>query len=206
MLPRHGNLRQLPFSESRSILSQWLNRYSRFYVWQKRASARLRSKVRKIARRVNPGQLIYCRNEPADVAHAWRISGETARILRREVESRGGRFALVMLPSPEQVCDDYFQRVAKVETDLTEHFDRDYPDQRMGELCREAGVPFLSMTADFRAAAPSASTTVEKEWLFHGGVGHFNERGNAIAANAVFRFLTQGDSQVSSRPLVGRAN
>jgi hypothetical protein len=201
-----GNFRQLSFSAGRSLASQFLDRYSRFYVWQKRATARMRTKVRRAVRRVNPGQLIYCRNEPEDVAHAWRISQAAARTLRREVEGRGARFAVVMLPSPEQVYDDYFQKVAEVEADLTDSFDRDYPDRRMGELCRAAGVPFLSMTADFRAAAPSATTDAKEEWLFHKAVGHFNERGNQIAANAVFRFLTEANAQTNARPLVGRAN
>jgi hypothetical protein len=87
--------------------------------------------------------------------------------------------------------------------EYAEHFDADYPDQRLGALCREAGIPLLVMTKDFREAAPSRSTKATDQWLFHQGTGHFNERGNQLAARAVHRFLTRrGPHLLSDRPFV----
>jgi hypothetical protein len=56
------------------------------------------------------------------------------------------------------------------------------------------GVPYLSLTEDFRAVAPSHSRLVKAEWLFHNGKGHFNEQGNDVGARAVHRFLTRGET------------
>jgi len=204
-LDESGDLYQLPFSARRARLSQFLNRYSRFYVWQKGAFLKTRKKVRASAGLMAPRQWIYCRKENQDVAHAWKLSGEVIKAFHHEAESRGARFAVVMIPPALQIYENSFQRMLEKVGDLAPHFDPDYPDQRMGELCREAGVPFLSMLEDFREAAPSANSKVKQEWLFLLGEGHFNERGNALAARAIHRFLTRGDpNQLAGRPFVGR--
>jgi len=111
---------------------------------------------------------------------------------------------VVLVPSGWQIYRDVFQTILDHTGEMTEHFDQTYPDERLGTLCRQAGIPLLSMSADFRQAAPSASAQVQKDWLFHHGQGHFNQRGNLLAARAVHRFLTQGGSQLAGRPFVSR--
>ena len=187
-----GNLYQLPFSAKRASVNYFLNRYSRFYVWQRVAVNGARHKVMRRAGVLSPGEWIFCRNEPHKVAHAWKLCDAVNRAFRQEVEIRGGRFAVLLIPSARQIYQDAFQSVVQKAGKLAEHFDQSYPDQRMAELCREAGIPLLTMTDDFRRAAPGATTKVKHEWLFHQGTGHFNERGNLLAARAVHRFLTGG--------------
>ncbi len=194
-LDDRGNPYQMPFSAKRIRVSQFLNRYSRFYVWQRIAVNNARHRVVRKIKMLSPGEWIYCSRESEKLAHAWRLSGELARAFHQEVETRGGLFAMVMIPSACQIYEDRFRAVAEMGGKLAEYFDPDYPDRRMGGLCREAGVPLLSMTADFRAAAPSASSKVKDEWLFFGGHGHFNERGHRLAAQSIHRFLTRDDPQ-----------
>lgn len=197
-LDENGELYQKPFSESRATLSAWLNRHSRFYLWQKLQSTKLREHVRAAADMVAPGQLIYCRDESDDVRHAWRITDKTLQAFRDEVEGAGRRFAVVIIPSCEQVYDDFFKYVSEVSDALTPNFEQTWPDERLGRICAEAGIDLLSMYDDFRKATPSHSHKVREEWVFHNGIGHFNERGNRIAARTVHRFLMQSERFVAA--------
>jgi hypothetical protein len=204
-LDAEDNLYQVPFSTRRAAVSKFLNRYSRFYVWQKDVTNRARRRICQEAGVLEPGDWIFCREETDDLRHAWRICGKVIAEFKREVESRGASFALVMIPTSKQVHRDHFQRVKELAGEAAEAFDRDYPEERMRALCLDEGVPFLSMTDAFRAAAPSASTEAKEEWLFHDGTGHFNERGNDLAARVVYDFLTNDDAgSTANRPSAGR--
>ena len=186
-----GQLQQLPFSAERANVSYYLNRCSRFYVWQKLAVNHSRHNLLKQTGTLAPGQWIFCRKETPKVAHAWELTNAIHREFQREVTRRGGQFAVVMIPSAWQIYENVFQQVVDRAGEFAPHFDRDYPDQRLGELCRQSSVPLLSMTDDFRKAAPSGTTKEKQEWLFLRGAGHFNDRGSALAARAVHRFLTR---------------
>jgi len=207
-----GKLQQLPFSAERANVSYYLNRYSRFYVWQKQAVNHTRHNVLKQAGMLVPGQWIFSRKETPDVAHAWRLTDTIHREFQREVIGRGGQFAVVMIPSAWQIYEDVFQEVVDRAGEFAPHFDQDYPDERLGELCRQSGVPLLSMTDDFRKAAPGGTTKEKQQWLFLRGTGHFNERGGELAAKAVHRFLTTESSHLapqdvaSSRGARGNTN
>ena len=154
-----------------------------------------------------PGDWIFCRDESENLVHAWKLSDAINRSFSREVEERDALFAVVLIPSAQQIYEDAFQSILNQAGDFAEHFDWGYPDERLGNLCRKAGIPWLSMAAEFRAAAPSASMAAREEWLFLGGNGHFNEQGSRLAARLVHRFLTKGDpEQLAGRPLVSRVH
>jgi len=192
----NGKFQQLPLSQKRETVSRFLNRYSRFYVWQKGAVRKLRVKASTSLRRFPPGAWVYSREEPEDVAHAWRITEATIETFSHEVASRGGEFIFVTIPSAEQVYEDRLESVAMIDEEKTKHFDADYPDQRIEGICSKLGVSCISMLAEFREAAPGRSSKIREEWLFHNGNGHFNERGNELAALAVHRFLANDKTQL----------
>ncbi|OHB67085.1 MAG: hypothetical protein A2V70_19350 [Planctomycetes bacterium RBG_13_63_9] len=191
-LDEQGTMRQEPFSARRAWIGYYLNRYSRFYVWQKCALNNARRQIMEVTGTVEPGHWIFCRNESEDLAHAWKLTGEINRAFQREVTRRGASFALLLIPAAEQVDQHVFESLRQKAGDLADQFDWDYPDERLGELCRAADVSFLSMTADFRQAAPDATSHAKDQWLFCNGRGHFNERGNRLAAQRVHHFLTHG--------------
>jgi len=190
-----GNFQQLPLSQKREAASRFLNRYSRFYVWQKGALRKLSVKARNSLRRFPPGAWIYSRQEPEEVAHAWRVTEATIETLSHEVVSRGGKFIFVIIPSAEQVYEDRLEAVAMIDKEKTKYFDADNPDRRIAGICSKLGISCISMLADFREAAPSRSSKVTEELLFHNGNGHFNERGNELAALAIHRFLANNRTQ-----------
>lgn len=198
-----GELRQEPFGIRRTRISQFLNRYSRLYVWQKTALNRARHTVCQQSGKLEPGEWVYSSEPPADVAHAWTITARVFETFQREVEARGGRFAVVVIPCAPQIYRDVFAAVAARAGQSGDSFDPDYPDRRVAEICRAAGIPCFSMLEDFRRAAPSASSGVRQEWLFCDGTGHFNAAGDALAARAIQRFATGDEThQVAHGPLI----
>lgn len=200
-----GQLRQEPPSRRRNAIAAFLNRNSYYYVWQRLAFSKASHRVRAEIGQLEPGHWIYSRREPPKVAHAWRIIGKVLQELQREVVTDGGRFGVVMIPNAHQVYEDLFTaKAVALAGEYADAFDANYPDERVAGICREKGIPCLSMLPEFRRAAPHASSQCKDEWLFCNGVGHFNELGDALAARVIQRFITEGDpQQTAGRPLLG---
>lgn len=186
-----GALRLQPFDGRTSRVSEWLNWHSRFYVWQKEAMSRLRNRWQSVSREADPTLLIFSEREDAHVTHAWTLTARIIEGFKRTVESHGARFVMVLLPSAEQVYDDLWREVVE-RTPGGSAFRRDYPDLRLGQICRNAGVPLVTMTEEFRRAAPHHSSQVAAEWLFCLGRYHFNDAGNLLAAKVIGRALAAG--------------
>jgi hypothetical protein len=65
--------------------------------------------------------------------------------LDREVSAQGAQFIVALIPHGPQLYDDLFQDIVSLRPDLQGYLEQDYPDRRLGEICRDAGIPFLSM-------------------------------------------------------------
>ncbi len=183
-----GGLRPSSFSARRARINRWLNEHSRFYVWQNDAVRRLRH---RLSGDWMPGHWIYARQPPPEIERAWRLNAALLERFRDEVEQDGAAFALVVLPAAPQIYADELGRIAAQAGGRGSGFDADHPDRRLAALCKEDRIPICSMTDDFRRAAPHRSVAVRDEWLFFHGTWHFNEKGHALAAEAIHRFLTR---------------
>jgi hypothetical protein len=190
-----GALRQLPFRAPINPLTEWLDRNSRFYVWQKEALSRVRARIVSSAGRFDPTLLVFQDPETKDVAHAWTLTGRLLQAFRREVEAGGARFVAVALPSAEEVYDDLWKDVLTRAGASAFEFRRDHPERRLEALCRESGVTLVTMADDFRRAAPGASSENPAEWLFCSGKYHLNDAGNLLAAQMLHRFLVPLDRE-----------
>ena len=194
-LDSSGRLQQRPFQAPAAAgqgLGGWLDRHSRLYVWQKTALREIKGRARAWMGRAEAAHWIFAREEPPDVAEAWRLTGRLLETLRDEVEARGARFLVVVLPSAEQVYDDLWTALVRQAGQAGRHFDRTHPERRLGALCREAGIPLVTLAEAFRARAPRATSTVREEWLFHGGRWHFNAEGHRVAAEQILAALPHG--------------
>jgi hypothetical protein len=191
-LDAQGELRRRPFSAADtrgSPLADWLDAHSRFYVWQKTALREMKGHFRSWRRQPESAHWVFSRRPPPDVQEAWRLTARLLQTFRREVEADGGRFVLVLIPSAEQVYDDLWRDLVAQAGEAGRDFDRDHPEEALRSLCAEAGIPLVTMTREFRARTPRASSAAEGEWLFHQGRWHLNDEGHQIAAAVVYRFL-----------------
>ena len=185
-----GELRQRPYSSVQKTSSNWLNRHSRFYVWQKLALRRLRIRAQARLKYVTNGMYIFCPDPPDKFLRAWALTAVLLGQLRDEVETADSRFAVVFIPASVQIHDDQLQRFQETMGDLCT-LAGTAPDRKMEAICSDLGIPLLLLTPAFRAAAPSHSMGRKDEWLFFQGSGHFNERGNRLAADEMHRFLAE---------------
>ena len=184
-----GRLRQLPLAFQPNPLAEWLDRTSRLYVWQKTALRQARASWRARRGVVEPVELVFARPEPEPAAHAWAITGALLRAFREETAARGAELVLVAAPAAVQVYDDLWaeleRRAAREKLPLS----RDHPEERLRELCREAGIPFLALAPSFREAAPHRDSRWPEEQLYYQGRFHWNDAGNVLAAASVHAFL-----------------
>jgi len=188
-----GQLYQRPFSAKKASLSNHLNRYSRFYVWQKVRINRLLHRARATAQVLSPCHWAYCRQEGDEIKKAWDIIGGVLRMFRQEVETRGGRFGVVILPNGYQVYPDQSEKLLDLAGERAGQFDAYYPIERLAGICRELKIPFLSLAGSFRqeAGGLTARETPPRDLLLFGGGGHLTEAGNALAAREVYLFLQE---------------
>ncbi len=190
-LDSRGGLVRLPDRAGAAGASSWLDRHSRFYVWHKLALRKLRFHLRERARLVKPGKLIFSTaSDSGDLDHAWTLTARLIETFAREVEADGARFVLAVIPAPEQIYDDRWRQVLHNAAGDAPSFDREHPGRRLAAIAAASGATLVSMTDRFRAHAPSASLAADGEQLFLSGIGHLDETGNRLAAEAIFDLLT----------------
>jgi hypothetical protein len=190
-LDEAGELVQLPHSRTRSSLSRWLNRHSRLYVWQKHQAKLLKMNVEGAMDVMVTGHVIFDSEPEAEVARAWAILEALIRAMQREVEAAGGRFALVVLPTAEQMIDERWQALLEQSGSRRMQMDADYPERRLRAIAADSGLPILTLVEPFRQAMPHRSLAHEEEWLHFQAKGHFNEAGHRIAAAELHRFVVE---------------
>lgn len=188
-----GQLYQRPFSAKKAGLSNTLNRHSRFYVWQKVRINRALHNARATVKALSPCHWAYCRQESDEIRKAWQIIEGVLRMFRQEVETNGGWFGVVILPTGYQVYPDQLETLMELAGEKAGQFDAEYPARRLSGICQRLHIPLLSLTGSFReeAGGLTAKETPPGDLLLFGGGGHFTEAGNALAARELYLFLKE---------------
>jgi hypothetical protein len=190
-LDAQGRLRQLPLRLGPNPLSEWLDLHSRLYAWQKTALRQARFRLRGARAGLEPVELVFARPEPEAVRRAWALTAALVSAFGAEVAARAARFALVAAPPAAQVYDDLWAELEARGARDAQTLAREHPDERLRAICREGGIPFLALASAFRAAAPARASTRRDERLYYEGRSHWNDAGNALAADALHAFLLE---------------
>ena len=188
-----GRLVPGPDPEPTSAFVRWLDRHSRLYVWQKTAFRRLRAARQEALGGIEPGHLIFARDGGPDVEHAWSLTAALLRALRDEVEASGARFGLVVVPCAEQVDDglwaDLEHRAGEAGVDL----ERGEASRRLEEIGAREGILVVDLTPAFVAAGRGPGRSAASLYLL--GRFHLSDAGHRVAAEALHRFLTEGEGR-----------
>jgi hypothetical protein len=177
-------------------LAGWLDLHSRLYVWQKVALRRLRGRLHATARGVEPGQRIFARDGGRDVEHAWGVTAALFRELRHEVEATGGQLALVVVPCAEQVDDALWADLAARAREAGLEVDREEPSRRLARISAREGIPVIDLAPAFAAAARGpGGGAASAAGLYLLGRFHLSDEGHRVAAEAIHRFLTEGEGR-----------
>jgi hypothetical protein len=212
-LDADDQLVQVPLLPGRAALTSWLNRYSRFYVWQKDVTQRAINNVRgqaiQLAARaghetatVDSGGLgIFCTEPDDTLQYAWRLTEKLLAALKAEVDTDGADFLIAAIPAGLQIYDDSWR---EVEATASGTIAPRYPDERLADIATSLNVPLILMTEEFRDSAPHHSQAVVDEWLHYDAFGHLNDRGNDLAAELMYRaILKRAATYVTRRPAHG---
>jgi len=120
-------------------------------------------------------------------AEGWALTRALLRRLATEVEGDGSQFAVVAIPSRIQVIPElaevartFYAGVPEFEAYLAN--DR-LPQQLLAKFLAEEGIPFLDLL-------PALERTGAGMGLYYPAVAHWNERGHAVAAEAIAGFLS----------------
>lgn len=185
-----GQLETVGVSAAQRRSSQVLNRYSRFYDWQKHVVNRF---VKQVRRGVQPLELrhrVYDAAPGPRFQRAWELTARILEQFRAETTRDGVALLVVSIPASAQVYRDQFQRLRE-QAGSGSRMEEDYPDTRLAAVCRRAGIPYLSLLSVFRAAAPDRNSGLLAQRLFLKGKGHFNKTGHDLAAGAIDEWLVR---------------
>ena len=132
---------------------------------------------------------VYRKEYPDVWREAWRITRGLVLRLRREVEARGSRFAVVVLNGKEEIWPPYADLSRNRRPRLTpDQWDLDKPNRLATQFLRRRGIPAIPLLDAFRAhfretgAAGYYSLDV-----------HWNTIGHDLAARTIERGLRDLD-------------
>lgn len=189
-LDEAGSLVPGPEPQPTSALARWLDRHSRLYVWQKAAFRQFRAAHQQAVGGIDPGQRIFARNGGADVEHAWTLTAALLRALRDDVEGSGARLGLVVVPCAEQVDDALWDDLARRGREAGLDLGREEPWRRLAAIWAREGIPAIDLTPAFLGAGHEGA-----EDLYLLGRFHLSDAGHRVAAEAIHRFLTEGEGR-----------
>jgi len=183
-----GELEPIEVTASRRRGSQILNRYSRFYDWQKFIINRFVKRLRRGVQPLELRQRVYDANLDPRFQRAWQLTARILEQFQAETSQDGVALFVVSIPDAAQIHRDQFARLEE-QAGAASRMEADFPDTRLATICERAGIPHLSLSGPFRSAAPDRDSRSLSQRLFLKGAGHFNEAGHELAAEAISDWL-----------------
>ncbi|TVM19354.1 hypothetical protein DPQ33_03060 [Oceanidesulfovibrio indonesiensis] len=119
-------------------------------------------------------RLVFCQPERDNIQRIYRMYFNALETFRKRV---GPGFIMVLAPDEFQVNDALWEKLMSMVDDPSE-YDRDYPQKRVVEYCREKGIPYLDLLPLLREAEKEQRT-------YHLRDTHWNAWGNEIAGEAI---------------------
>jgi lysophospholipase L1-like esterase len=131
---------------------------------------------------------VYQTPPTSEWEEAWALTEALIRRLEEEVQTRGGRLAVIVVNAPEQVYPDRWAAISKAMAQSQDHgWDPQGPNRRLAAILDEAAIPYLDTLPIFQEAAaqPEASP------LYFRYDFHWSPAGHGLAAEAVESFLRE---------------
>ena len=117
---------------------------------------------------------------------AFEITKGLILKFRASVEERGTKFVLVTLSNAEQI---HPQRAEQLNKQYGLAFDYEQPDRVLEAFARQESITLLQLTPPFRNY--HLKTGIYLHGFDSSIAGHWNENGHRLAAEEIFKFLTE---------------
>lgn len=134
---------------------------------------------------------------PAEVPHTWAILSEVFN----ELSATSTKLGVLIIPALEQAHEHYYQAAYQQLSDrygvALAHIDWNYaqPNQALGRLFEQKGIPYLDLLPSFRAY-----DTSNNQFLYFEEDGHFNQAGHRLTAELTCQWLE--DQQLIPEPVL----
>jgi lysophospholipase L1-like esterase len=131
---------------------------------------------------------VYQTPPTSEWEEAWALTEALIRRLEKEVQTRGGRLAVILVNAPEQVYPDRWAAISTAMAQSQDHsWDPQGPNRRLAAILNGAGILYLDTLPIFQeaAAGPEASP------LYFRYDFHWSPAGHGLAAEAVETFLRE---------------
>lgn len=140
---------------------------------------------RQIYLEIELRSLPVCRVEPdagleAGIRHAVELLAE----MKAETERRGQGFLVVLAPDRFQIEEELRTKLLALAGESADRYDFDRPQTRLSAALEPLDVEVLDLLPAFREFAAAEALYLRRDT-------HWNARGNALAAEAVYRFVTE---------------
>jgi lysophospholipase L1-like esterase len=129
-------------------------------------------------------QPLYVKNLDSQMEEGWELSEAILMRLANEVAADGRKFAIVYATERLQVRDEEWQTEMAKSGVTAEGWDRNAPNKRLKPIAASLGVPYLDPTPAFRAEYEKSNEPLHFQYDIH-----WNEKGHALMAELLYRFL-----------------
>ncbi len=130
---------------------------------------------------------ILARQYSPEVEHAWTLTTRLLQRLHDSVSEAGARLVVFYVPSVYTLDDHVWSATSKRFRLEQGQWDLQKPEIRLNSVCQTLGIPFRSLGDVFRSRAEEMRVT--PSFFYHIEDGHWNRRGHAEAAQALFHYL-----------------
>jgi len=181
--------------------NNFLNRYSKFYIWQKETVDRLVvGRLQPVLIRLGIIQLDYTTKlaqysaeYPEELEKSWKLTEKLILEIRTNCASHGSQFLLVSIPEARQVYDNYW---LPAEEEYKKYvggkLDRTRPQKILRNFTRKADIDYVSLLTSFQIEKN------ENNDKYFFGEGHFNEYGHRVVAETILSEVNRYLPKVAS--------
>jgi len=132
--------------------------------------------------------LVYDHRDLATVEDAWEKVGEVLKALKKDVEARGSRLALVYVPGKMEIQPASWRATLKLYRLSEGAWDLNKVRNKLKGLGESIGAPVIDLGPSLQAAESALRST---HFLFD---VHWNARGHDVASGTLFDWMKQSGS------------
>jgi len=190
-MDQNGDLYVKPFLTVRKKISTWLNRHSRFYVWQKHTTNILADKLKKSDTfyKVREGKLIFMNKDSKKLNYAWKLNEKIIHTFHKEVLQETGYFLFVVIPNSHQLYHDRWKSFVVKDPDARPYLNADYPDQKLSEILKKKNIDSVFLRRRLEDYIDNRPHYEPDAQVLYNGTGHLNEKGQKIATETIYKYL-----------------
>lgn len=197
-------LTNVPLPRPKFDLEEWFYRTSRLYEY---ANERLPSLRAFIISKINsyfgsknkpimPEEFFVYRKEPtATVSMAWKITNALIAKLKEETAQSGNELVVFYIPPQQMIYPAYGDRIKKLYRISDADWDIYQVRNKIQEICKNNGIPFIDPVASFMEAAKGT----ESAPLYCKLEDHWNSAGHKLVGKILAQYILAKNQSSSSK-------